>query len=509
MPSKILSAANVGLDCFLVEVESDISSGLGNFIVVGLPDTAVQESRERVRSAIKNSKLAFPRTRITVNLAPADLKKEGPAYDLPLAVSILLSSGQINNETELLKSSVFIGELSLDGTLRPVNGILLIALLCKEKNIKNLYLPKDNLKEANLIEGINVYPLENLGQLVEHLNNKKMIEPVVCFSSLLDETELIDFEIDMAHIKGQEHAKRALEIAAAGGHNILMTGPPGTGKTLLAKALPSVLPPLTMEESLEVTKIYSVNGLLPKNQPLIKTRPFRSPHHTASGVALVGGGTWPKPGEISLAHRGVLFLDEFPEFPHSALENLRQPLEDGVITVSRASGTLKFPAKFILVASQNPCPCGYYSDPDRQCICSTSQIIKYQKKISGPLLDRIDLHIEVPKIKFEKLADNSLAEKSSEIRKRIKRARQIQKKRFKNSNILTNSEMASQMVKEYCQIDNATMQLLKNAVNQLHLSARSYFKILKLARTIADLAEADKIELNHLAEALQYRPKVE
>jgi magnesium chelatase family protein len=507
MSSKILSAAPVGLECALVEVEADISAGLGSFVVVGLPDTSVQESRERVRSAIKNSDLAFPRTRITVNLAPADLKKEGPAYDLPLAVSLLLDSGQINNESELLRDSLFIGELSLDGTLRPVNGILLAALLCQEKKIKNLFLPKDNTNEATLVEGLNVYPTENLGQLINHLNGKELIGAKEK-TPLPLEPEL-NFEIDLAHIKGQEHAKRALEIAAAGAHNVLMTGPPGTGKTLLAKALPSILPQLTFEEALEVTKIYSVSGLLPENQPLITRRPFRSPHHTASGVSLVGGGTWPRPGEISLAHRGVLFLDEFPEFPHSVLENLRQPLEDGVITVSRASGSLKFPAKFILVAAQNPCACGYYSDPDRQCLCSAGQIIKYRKRVSGPLLDRIDLHIEVPKIKFEKLATETEAENSAKVRKRIERARRIQIQRFEKLKILTNAEMSSQLVKEFCQVGAQARELLKNAVSQLHLSARSYFRILKLSRTIADLAESETIELQHLAEALQYRPKAE
>ncbi|MFH0819868.1 MAG: YifB family Mg chelatase-like AAA ATPase [bacterium] len=507
MSSKIFSAAPVGLECALVEVEADISAGLGSFVVVGLPDTSVQESRERVRSAIKNSDLAFPRTRITVNLAPADLKKEGPAYDLPLAVSLLLASGQINNESELIHDSVFIGELSLDGTLRPVNGVLLAALLCQEKKIKNLFLPRDNANEATLIEGLNVYPVENLNQLINHLNTKELIEARE--KTLLSNEPGLNFEIDLAHIKGQEHAKRALEIAAAGAHNILMSGPPGTGKTLLAKALPSILPQLTLEEALEVTKIYSVSGLLPENQPLITMRPFRSPHHTASGVSLVGGGTWPKPGEISLAHRGVLFLDEFAEFPHSVLENLRQPLEDGIITVSRAAGTLQFPAKFILVAAQNPCPCGYYSDPDRQCICSASQIIKYQKRVSGPLLDRIDLHIEVPKIKFEKLDDDSQAEKSTAVRKRIEHARRLQAKRFKKLKILTNAEMSSQLVKEFCQIGMPARELLRNAVSQLHLSARSYFRLLKLSRTIADLAESETIELPHLAEALQYRPKVE
>ncbi|MCK4592619.1 YifB family Mg chelatase-like AAA ATPase [Candidatus Parcubacteria bacterium] len=503
MLSKINSCAVVGLDCEAVEVELDISPGLGNITVVGLPDTAVQESKERVRAAIKNSGFKYPTTRITINLAPADIKKAGPAYDLPIAIGMLIASKQINAD---LDGSLFVGELSLDGKLRHTNGILPITIYAKQKKYKKLYIPKVNEYEASLVEGVEIIPVENLLQLFEHLNDIEIIEPAKTHG--LDEIEENeDFSVDFAYVKGQEHIKRALEIAASGGHNVLLSGPPGTGKTLLARAVPTILPKMTKEEALEVTKIYSIAGLLPSDEPLIKTRPFRTPHHSATAPSLVGGGQFPKPGEISLAHRGVLFLDELPEFPRGILENLRQPLEDGIVTIGRAQGTLTFPAKFSLIASMNPCPCGYASDPDRDCSCSPAQIIKYQKKISGPLLDRIDLHIEVPRIKFEKLADDNLAEPSKSIRKRVEKARKIQQERFENKKILTNSEMSSQDVKEFCRTDAQTIELLKTAVNQFQLSARSFYKILKLARTIADLEEKKNIESSHVAEALQYRPR--
>ncbi|MDD3190188.1 MAG: YifB family Mg chelatase-like AAA ATPase [Candidatus Pacebacteria bacterium] len=503
MLSKINSCAVIGLDCENVEVEVDISPGLGNIVVVGLPDTAVQESKERVKSAIKNSGVNYPTTRITINLAPADIKKEGPAYDLPIAVGILAASRQIEAD---LSGSLFVGELALDGKLRHTNGILPITIYAQEKKYQRIFVPKVDEFEAGLVEGIEIIPIENLIQLISFLEGKEKIEPARTLG-LGKVNEKPKYSIDMSFIKGQEHVKRALEIAASGGHNVLMSGPPGTGKTLLARAVPTILPQMTKEEALEVTKIYSIAGLLPSDKPLITTRPFRTPHHSASAPALVGGGAFPRPGEISLSHRGVLFLDELPEFPRTILENLRQPLEDGVVTISRAQGTLTFPANFTLVASMNPCPCGYLNDPEHDCSCSPSQIIKYQKKISGPLLDRIDLYIEVPRIKFDKLSNEELEESSDEIRQRVESARVMQKERFRKSGLISNSEMNSQVVKEFCQVDEATLNLLKTAVSQFNLSARSYYKILKVARTIADLERKERIESKHIAEALQYRPR--
>lgn len=506
MSSKVLSAAIVGLECEKIEVEADVAMGLTNFIIVGLPDTAVQESRERVRSAMKNSGLQFPRTRITVNLAPADLKKEGPAYDLPIAVSILLASGEIS-ENFKIQEAVFIGELALDGSLRPVPGALSVALFAKTRGIKNVFVPEANGREAALVDGVNVLPASSLTAVFEHLAGIKTIEPAPK-TEILPEAKT-ENQHDFAYIKGQEYVKRALEVAAAGGHNILMSGPPGAGKTLLARTLSTVLPELNFDEQLEVTKIMSVAGALPPGMTLLRERPFRSPHHTASAVALVGGGSWPKPGEISLAHRGVLFLDEFPEFSRGVLEGLRQPLEDGFVTVSRASGTLRFPAKFMLVAAKNPCPCGYAEDAQARCTCSPLQIIKYQRKISGPLQDRIDIHINVPRVDFEKLSEEKLSEGSAAVRARVTAARETQLSRLKGKKSLTNSELTTQEIKEFCALDEQSLALLRTAVNQFKLSARAYHKVLKVARTIADLAGAEKIQLMHVTEALQYRPKTE
>ena len=505
MASKIFSAAVVGLDAALVEVEAEIVPGsLGTFIIVGLPDTAVQESRERVRSAIINSERDFPNKKVAVNLAPADLKKQGPSYDLPIAINILLVAARINFIPA--DKELFIGELALNGSLRSVSGILPIAIAARRLGMRTLYVPAANAAEAALVSDITIMPVASLRQLINHLEGREQIAPLPHTKIHFSDAETL---CDMAHVRGQEQAKRALEIVAAGAHNILMSGPPGSGKTLLARTIPSILPKLTFEEALEITKIYSVAGQLSEHTSLVTTRPFRSPHHTASGAALVGGGTWPKPGEISLAHRGVLFLDEFAEFPRVMLENLRQPLEDGVIFISRAAGSLQFPARFILVAAMNPCPCGFYTDPQKRCSCTPQQLLAYQKKISGPILDRIDLHLEVPRLHFDKLNEERAGESSQTIRQRIEAARALQYARFAGRGIIVNAEMSSEMVKEFCRLGPESLQLVRAAVEQLHLSARAYYRILKVARTIADLAGIENITTPHVAEALQYRPKVE